>query len=178
MAQEEQNAATARADDWTDELAQAWEREHPDADVTPLPPLVRLARLGILIEAFQTRLLQPFGLTPADYTVLAALRRTGEPYRSSPSDLYNVLHRSSGGMTKMLKRLEERKLVDRTPDPDDGRGSLVGLTPEGVGMQEVVFTRLLEGTHQLLAPIASQQLEDIDQSLRTLLEVFELRGQV
>jgi DNA-binding MarR family transcriptional regulator len=172
----EEKSGLGEAGDWTDELAEAWAREHPEADVAPLPPLVRLARLGILIDAFQTRMLQPFGLTPADYTVLAALRRVGAPYRSSPSQLYSVLHRSSGGMSKMLKRLEERRLVERFADPHDGRGSLVGLTEAGVAMQEKVFTDLLNGTHELLAPVSPGQLADIDQSLRVLLDAFESRG--
>ncbi|MEO2168750.1 MAG: MarR family transcriptional regulator, partial [bacterium] len=97
------------------------------------------------------------------------------PYRSSPSQLYSVLHRSSGGMSKMLKRLEERRLVERFADPHDGRGSLVGLTEAGVAMQEKVFTDLLNGTHELLAPVSPGQLADIDQSLRVLLDAFESR---
>ena len=81
---------------WIDDLARAWRREYPGRDVTPLPPLVRLARLGVLLEAFQHEVLAPFELTPADYGVLALLRRAGQPYELTPSRLTSNLRRSSG----------------------------------------------------------------------------------
>ena len=39
--------------DWIDDLSEAWERESPELDAAALPPLVRLARLGLLIQTFQ-----------------------------------------------------------------------------------------------------------------------------
>ena len=103
--------------DWIDDLAAAWKREYPKLDVSTFPPMVRLARLGLLIEYFQQEVLEPFELSSGDYGVLAALRRAGAPYALNPSQLTSRLERSSGGMTKILKRLEERGLVKRSPDP-------------------------------------------------------------
>jgi DNA-binding MarR family transcriptional regulator len=159
--------------DWIDELERGWAREHPEADLSTLPPLVRLARLAVLIQGVQAEALEPFDLTPADYSVLASLRRAGPPYRTSPTELYNVLQRSSGGMTKMLKRLESLGLVKRSPDPHDGRGSLVALTKSGLRVQERAFGALLERTQALLGGLSAKRIEEIDGSLRTLLEAFE-----
>ncbi|MHC4225325.1 MAG: MarR family transcriptional regulator, partial [Planctomycetota bacterium] len=85
---------------WIDEFSAAWAREYPAKDTSSLLLLTRLARLSILTEAFQREALEPFNLTPNDYAVLAALRRSGAPYQLSPSKLYTNLERSSGGMTK------------------------------------------------------------------------------
>jgi len=159
--------------DWIDDLEEGWAREYPEADLSTLPPLVRLARLAVLIERFHTECLEPFDLTPADYSVLAALRRTGAPYRASPSSLYNILQRSSGGMTKMLKRLESRGLVRRSPDPRDGRGSLVALTRAGIRVQEKAFHALLERTQELFGDVSPRAIEQVDRALRLLLDVFE-----
>jgi len=159
--------------DWVDDLERGWKREYPGVDVTALPPLVRLARLAVLIETLQRETVAPFDLTPADYTVLAALRRVGPPYEASPSRLYNVLQRSSGGMTKMLKRLEALGLVHRAADPNDGRGSLVALTRRGLELQERVFHALLARTQALLEPVPARRRKEIDGALRTLLEVLE-----
>ena len=63
--------------DWFHDFARSWESEYGDLDVSSLPPLVRLARLSVLIDAFQHDVLEPFDLTPSDYGVLAALRRGG-----------------------------------------------------------------------------------------------------
>jgi DNA-binding MarR family transcriptional regulator len=161
---------------WIDDLSTAWEREYPDLDVRTFPPMVRLARLSVLIESFQLEVLEPFELTSGDYGVLAALRRAGAPYRLSPSSLYSRLERSSGGMTKILKRLEEQGFVTRSPDPEDGRGSLVALTPKGVEVQDRVFNAFLSATQDLLLDVSFAQLAGIDGSLQQLLAAFEAQA--
>ena len=51
-----------------------------------------------------------------------ALRMTG---------LAEAVMLSSGGLTRLVGRLEERGFVRREPDPADGRGFLCSLTPAG-----------------------------------------------
>ena len=158
---------------WIDDLSTAWEREYPELDTTTFPPMVRLARLSVLIDAFQQQVLAPFGVSSGDYGVLAALLRAGPPYELTPSNLYSRLERSSGGMTKNLKRLEERGLVRRAPDPRDGRGSVVSLTDDGRTLHEQVFRAYLEATQALLEPLSETALKDTDRVLASLLDLFE-----
>ncbi|MEM7409966.1 MAG: MarR family transcriptional regulator [Myxococcota bacterium] len=159
--------------DWIDEIARAWRREYPELDSSAMPPLVRLARLAVLLERFQRAVLEPFELSASDYSVLAMLRRAGKPYRASPSLLVSRLQHSSGGLTKMLKRLEERGLVGRVPDPDDGRGLLVSLTPAGLRVQESVFNAFLAASNDLLGSLPRREKRDLDTLLRALLDRFE-----
>jgi DNA-binding MarR family transcriptional regulator len=159
--------------DWIEDLSAAWKREYPALDVATLPPMVRLARLGILIESFQCEVLEPFELSSNDYSVLAVLRRAGEPYALNPSKLYSRLERSSGGMTKILKRLEERGLVRRSPDPADGRGSLVSLTRAGIETGDRVFNAYLDATQALLEEVGKSELVEVDGALAALLDAFE-----
>ncbi len=161
---------------WIDDLSTAWEREYPDLDTTTFPPMVRLARLSVLIEGFQQAVLSPFEISSGDYGEMAALRREGEPYQLSPSELYSRLERSSGGMTKILKRLEERGWVARSPHPRDGRGSLVSLSEAGLDLQDRVFHAFLSATQGLLAPLSEIELKDTDEILRNLLDTFETRA--
>ena len=160
--------------DWIDELGVAWRREYKGVDTAPLPPLVRVARLALLIEQLQLEVLAPFELTPGDYGVLAMLRRAGAPYALSPSQLYGRLQRSSGGMTKILKRLEEGGLVKRAPDPSDGRGSSVSLTKAGLELQDRVFHAFLAASQDLLAPLSPPKLRESERTLRALLDCFEV----
>ncbi len=159
--------------EWMDRLTASWARSVPELDVAALVPMARLARISLLLGAFQEEQLARFAIAPADYSVLAALRRSGSPYELSPSELYNVLECSSGGMTKMLKRLETRGLVERAPDPADGRGSRVSLTPEGRRFERAVFEALLEATQSLLAPLPAARLKELDRALEQLLGCFE-----
>ncbi len=159
--------------DWIDELSEAWTREYPGLDTSALPPMVRLARLALLIEAFQAEVLEPFELTSTDYGVLAALRRAGAPYALNPSQLYSRLERSSGGMTKILKRLEQAGLVRRVPHPEDGRSSVVSLTREGLAVQDRVFHAFLTASQDVLAPLSAHRRLERERTLRSLLDAFE-----
>ncbi len=159
---------------WVDDFSEAWAREYPDAsDTSGLLLIARLARLSIFIEAFQQDTLQRFDLMPSDYEVLAALRRVGPPYELAPNELYTALERSSGGMTKMLKRLEAMGLVEREPDPSDRRGKLVRLTEEGKQMEEKAFDAFLSHTHELLELASGSELESINEAVQKLLRIIE-----
>ena len=163
--------------DWIGDIAEAWRHEYPDLDASSMAPLVRLARLGILIEGFQQEVLEPFALAPSDYSVLAALRRSGKPYALNPSQLYTRLQRSSGGMTKILGRLEDGGLVRRVDNPEDRRGSIISLTRRGLSIQDRAFNAFLTASGTLLAPQSDRQQAAADRSLSILLDVFEARGE-
>lgn len=62
------------------------------------------------------------------YGLLLWLRRSG-PTRLT--DLATLLGLSKGTMSRQLRGLESLGLVQRRPDPADGRASLLDLTPEG-----------------------------------------------
>ncbi len=159
---------------WVDDFSEAWAREYPDAaDTSGLLLITRLARLNVLIEAFEQDTLQPFDLMPSDYAVLAALRRVGSPYELAPNELYTTLERSSGGMTKMLKRLEAMGLVRRTPDPEDKRSKLVRLTAAGKQMEEEGFEAFVARTHELLQSASRTDLETINDAVQDLLTIIE-----
>ena len=67
----------------------------------------RLTRVGLLVDAFQHRCLDRFGLLFIDYSVLRVLELIGPPYRMSPTELAEIVLRSSGGMTQIVDRLEK-----------------------------------------------------------------------
>lgn len=72
-------------------------------------------------------------LSLSEYRLLDVLRRGG-PAR--PGDLRSDVPVSSGGITYLVDRLEERRLVARSPHPDDRRARLVALTERGRGLIE------------------------------------------
>ena len=96
-------------------------------------------RIGGLQRRFKRAMdetLDEFNLDWAEYKLLGLLTREGEVYRSSPGKLARIMELSSGAMTNRLDRLEQAGLVRRMPDPDDRRGILVELTPEGKRVYE------------------------------------------
>ncbi len=167
--------AADKKHDWIDEVYAAWDREFPSTrdQTDSLKTITRLARLGVLLTDFQQTVLDPLGLVMSDFMVMAALRRLGPPYEARPSELYNVLERSSGGMTKMVKRLESLGLIVRVPDPTDGRVSLVKLSRKGVTVHAKAFSSFLKASNELLGDLSRGRVRDADQSLQSLVGAFE-----
>lgn len=70
-------------------------------------------------------------LTPAEFDLLATLRNAPPPHRLTPSQLQDCLLITSGGLTKVMRQLEARKLVLRSQDPHDQRVKPIRLTHAG-----------------------------------------------
>ncbi|HEV7563090.1 MAG TPA: MarR family transcriptional regulator [Solirubrobacterales bacterium] len=68
------------------------------------------------------------GLTPTSTAALATIERHGP---LTPSELAGIERVKRPTMTRTLGCLEREGLVDRTPDPADGRSSLVTINSAG-----------------------------------------------
>jgi len=64
-------------------------------------------------------------------------------------------------VTKLIKDLETRGFVDRTPDEQDGRASFVGLTEEGRRVAEAIGQARLESLLQVLDNWSDGDLEQL-----------------
>ena len=132
----------------------------------------RLTRVGLLVDAFQHRCLDEFGLLFIDHSVLRVLELIGDPFQMSPSELADILLRSSGGMTQILDRLERAGLVARTPDPDDRRKVMVALTPTGLATADAANVVYKRERERLLAGLTDDEIEQLDAALARLLDVL------
>jgi DNA-binding MarR family transcriptional regulator len=80
-------------------------------------------------------------------------------------------------MTKILKRLEESGLIERKPDPEDGRKISVTLTSRGLSLNERVFRAVTAASNRLLAKLTDQQKTEIDRALKQLHDQVESLGE-
>lgn len=110
----------------------------------------RLLRLASHVEAAREQLLVQFGLSCADFDVLATLRRRAQPRGIKPKDLQASVMITSGGMTKRLDRLESAGLVERHPDPDDRRGVLITLSTAGRALIDRALPSLLAAEAEMI----------------------------
>ena len=117
--------------DAVDEIVEEVRAWLPDIEVTGLPITGRILRLARYLEAGRERELARFGLTVGDFDMLATMRRRAVDDPIKIKDLQRSLMLSSGGTTKRLDRLESAGLIQRRPDPNDRRGTLVALTGAG-----------------------------------------------
>lgn len=88
--------------------------------------------------------------------VLTRLRVDG-PKR--PNELADEVDMTTGGMTKVIDRLEGFGLVARTGGLEDGRGVMVSLTEHGIRTIDDVFEVMIGPVERLIKALAALQVE-------------------
>jgi DNA-binding MarR family transcriptional regulator len=106
------------------QLAQAtWPQVDPEVEAI----VVRIGRAAELLDRATRRNLHEVQLTKEEFKVICALHSGDRSHGS----LCAELSASTGTMTNRLDKLERGGLIERTPDPTDRRGVLLGLTAAG-----------------------------------------------
>jgi DNA-binding MarR family transcriptional regulator len=155
--------------DGVDLILEQWRRERPDLDPSPIGVIGRVSRLAQTIDRELAPVFAQFGLSNGEFDVLATLRRAGEPHALTPTELSRTVMISSGGMCKRLDGLERAKLVRRTPDPSDRRGTLVVLTPRGKRLVDEAVVAHLRNEERLLSRLDGDQRARLAELLSELL---------
>jgi DNA-binding MarR family transcriptional regulator len=162
-----------KAQDHVDELLAQWRRERPDLDVAPLGVYGRLFRVVQLSDDKLAKGLAQYGLQQGWFDLLAALRRAGAPYELNPTSLMRATLLSSSGMTKRLDRIEEAGLIERRPDPNDRRGTLVRLTRRGMNVVDQAVETHVGNEERLLGVLTAAERRTLDRVLKSLLIQLE-----
>lgn len=161
-----------RVRDEVDDLVDAWARERHDLDLDAVAVFSRISRLARHLDLARREAFSAHGIESWEFDVLAALRRAGTPYELSPGRLLRETLVTSGTMTNRVDRLAARGLVERYPDPEDRRGVIVRLTPEGKAAVDGAFEALLDAERALLADLPARDQARLADLLRALLAPF------
>lgn len=103
---------------------------------------------------------------PGGGVVLMTLAEMG---RTGLNDLTKRVARDKSQMTRTIFSLEKKGLVQRQPSPDDGRVTLVSLTPEGEKVVKELMAAVADVVGTILAPISEHEKETLKALLaRTL----------
>jgi DNA-binding MarR family transcriptional regulator len=161
------------AKDHIDRIREQWRRERPELDTTVMGIFGRLFRCARLADDALSEGLAGRDLQRGWFDVLAALRRAGPPYELNPTELMRATLLSSGGTTKRLDRMAEAGLIERRPDPQDRRGTLVRLTARGRRSIDEAVDVHIANEERLLAGVSTAERRVLDDVLRKLLEALE-----
>lgn len=106
-------------------------------------PLIILSQR--LLTEIANLLDEKYNLSNSELDVLASLNSASdEEYTLTPTRLYERLFLSSGGMTKVLKKLEKKGFIQRLDNKDDKRSKLVQLTKSGSEILEVSLADVIK----------------------------------
>ncbi|HTX09153.1 MAG TPA: MarR family winged helix-turn-helix transcriptional regulator [Solirubrobacteraceae bacterium] len=120
-----------------------------------------LGRAATLVQAMGERDLEPLGITPREYSVLAVL---AERSPLSQTQVADVLGLDRTTILKLGASLEAKGLVVRKRDINDARAYAVALTPAGDRLRAEAFELLLACEAHFLTPLNRKeraQLHDL-----------------
>ena len=131
--------------------------------------LIRRVRRVIGVRA---RAVHP-DLQPASYLVLTHLDERG-PTRSSA--VVEELGIDKGAVSRQMNHLVELGLLERTPDPDDGRASLLSVSADARARLEQVRTERWERFDERLAAWSVGDLAALAEQLARYNETLDDTG--
>jgi DNA-binding MarR family transcriptional regulator len=151
------------------------QREFPKLDYSAKQIVGRIIRLQDIFRQDFERVAGNFGANPTEIGVLTVLRAQGSPYTLSPNAInqlrFNTV--SSGGLTNILHGLEKRGFVERLPDPSDGRGVLIRLTPRALDFVDRVIEARVAQERRWMAALDAKERATLEALLRKLLVSLE-----
>jgi DNA-binding MarR family transcriptional regulator len=124
-----------------------------DLDVLSTPGhLISLAARGF--ARLSEGRLKPFGFGVGHLPVLVALQ---DGRASTQRDLARFAKMEQPPMAQMLARMERDGLIQRAPDPADGRSSLITLTEVAEARLPDAVAALLRGNRELLHGFTNEE---------------------
>ncbi|NNC78466.1 MAG: MarR family transcriptional regulator [Woeseiaceae bacterium] len=152
--------------DPVDDILDQWSAERPELDASSLGVVIRVMSLYRSFLGQAQRALEPLGLEPFEYDVLAALRRQGRPFELAATALAAETELSSGAMTNRIDKLESRGLVKRRADKQDRRGVNVSLTAAGRRVIDDAIQHRLTAADECLAGLSARERRRLGGLLR------------
>ncbi len=136
-----------------------------DSRAIALKLWVVLARAYAAVSERAARDVARHGLTLAEFAVLEAL------YHKGPLLLGEVQKKilvSSGGVTYLVDRLEQRGLVKRRLAPEDRRARFAELTADGSALMDRIFPEHAECIKDIASALSSEEQLELTRMLRDL----------
>jgi DNA-binding MarR family transcriptional regulator len=150
-----------------------WHQLNPDLDTAPMALIGRLNRCSALLQQAADAPLIGAGLTRTEFDVLGTLRRVDRDL--TPGRLARETFSSGAAITKRVRQLADRGLVERRPDARDRRVVHLTLTDEGRALIDRLLPEQLAYERALLSGLGSQRQGELSDGLSELLVVLEGR---
>ena len=120
--------------------------------------LIAVAEYGAHLTMFRNAMSEWAGLNISDMECLRLLFQKGI---ATPSELARFTGLTSGATTAMLDRLEKAGLIERRPNPDDRRGTLIAPAQSSAEEAASWFESARNAQDKLISSYSESQLEII-----------------
>ncbi|MEU6097194.1 MarR family transcriptional regulator [Streptomyces sp. NPDC047079] len=166
-------AGRGRASDTVAAVVRQWHAVRPDIATGPMEIIGRVNRCAALLQQAEDAPLRRAGLTRPEFDVLGTLRRTG--HELTPGEIARETFSSGAAVTKRLKQLTERGLVERRVDTRDRRVAHLRLTEAGRDLVDAVLPEQLSYETAVLSGLDDHEQSELAALLGELLVQLEGR---
>ncbi len=125
---------------------------------------------GIQMTLFRNMIFEKLGVNVTDMECLGYLfsKRI-----STPTELARFTGLSSGAATTMLDRLEKGGFIERRPNPDDRRGTLIALAKSGAEKVAPWYAPLGKAQEKLVSNYSESELQLISDFFERYARIWE-----
>ena len=129
--------------------------------------------LGVAIVRIQRQLRARAGsdMTPSQSSALARIEQDGPLRLGALADLEGT---TAATMSRVIDSLSDRSLIERVPDPLDGRASLVRLRPEGGELLHRLRARYTEALRSALSELTPAEQKVIHDTIPVMARLSDL----
>jgi DNA-binding MarR family transcriptional regulator len=136
----------------------------------PVATLAHEAMLNIFVTAEALgkeadRVLQPHGLTKAQFDILMLLEHQTADGGADQSTLGRMLVVNRSNVTGLIDRMERDGLVKRMADPADRRVNRVRMTPKGMKVLRAAEQAYVARTREVVAALRAAEQEALCRTL-------------
>src|SRR6266566_7044659 len=144
------------------------------ADAADAAEILRaITRIGYLItRARRHDLVRTVAAVPLDRAAVMVLQQLAEAGPVRPGELAARLSVEAPHVTRQVQRLQQAGYATRTPDPDDRRAQLIGLTPAGMAASDRIRQAGTGGMQAALAHWPPQELHQLATLLHRMVDDF------
>ncbi|MDF1814896.1 MAG: MarR family transcriptional regulator [Verrucomicrobiales bacterium] len=161
---------TIQVHDIIDPILWDWREQKPDTPTEALGIVLRIQVLEKLLAEKLNTALSVYDIEWWEYDVLATLRRQGNPYVLSASEILKDSILSPGALTNRINRLLKKGLVTRAEDPVDRRKVMICLTESGIRLVDEATRLRFECALDAVRDLTPQQASKFDALLKRLVK--------
>ena len=132
--------------------------------------LMAVAEYAVNSTRFRNAMSEGMGFNVTDVECLRLLFLKGF---ATPSELARHTGLTSGAATAMLDRLEKAGMIERRPNPDDRRGTLIAPVKSGAARVASWFESARKAQDELLSSYSEKELEIISDAFERLTKILE-----
>jgi len=132
--------------------------------------LMAVRDYGVHLTLFRNAMDEWAGLNTTDMECLRLLFQKGT---ATPTEIAKHTGLTSGATTAMLDRLEKAELIERRPNPNDRRGTLIAPTPSSSEKVASWFESARRAQDELISSYSENELEIIADAFERFVKLWD-----